>query len=82
VNQELTGIFESIGEVIDHLNVGGRICVISFHSLEDRIVRRLFGKSRWMRLSERIACVGVCGKTPQIKILQNTFDYRRKRKKE
>ncbi|MFA6619074.1 MAG: 16S rRNA (cytosine(1402)-N(4))-methyltransferase RsmH [Candidatus Neomarinimicrobiota bacterium] len=42
VNQELESIKKSISDAIDMLNPGGRIVVISFHSLEDRIVKNLF----------------------------------------
>ena len=39
VNDELGGVREMIDTAPDALNTGGRICVISFHSLEDRIVK-------------------------------------------
>ncbi len=42
VNQELEGIGQLLDDVIDRLVVGGRLVVISFHSLEDRIVKRRF----------------------------------------
>jgi 16S rRNA (cytosine1402-N4)-methyltransferase len=42
VNQELTVLKESLDTMIDHLNPGGRICVITFHSLEDRITKIKF----------------------------------------
>ncbi len=42
VNDELTSIEEAAGKTIDHLMAGARICVISFHSLEDRIVKNAF----------------------------------------
>lgn len=42
VNNELGVIEESILKAFDLLNSGGRICVITFHSLEDRIVKNLF----------------------------------------
>lgn len=42
VNEELSGLEEGITKVIKYLNRQGRICVISFHSLEDRIVKHLF----------------------------------------
>ena len=42
VNDELAALEESLQDAIDMLNPGGRIVVISFHSLEDKIVKRLF----------------------------------------
>ena len=42
VNDELTSIEKGLDSVIDMLNPGGRLCVISFHSLEDRIVKNKF----------------------------------------
>ena len=45
LNQELTILEQSIDQMIDLLNPGGRICIITFHSLEDRIVKRIFRKN-------------------------------------
>ena len=42
VNDELKSIEEALNDAIDMLNVGGRICVITFHSLEDRIAKSIF----------------------------------------
>ncbi len=42
VNKELEIIEKTIRSAVDRLNIGGRICVISFHSLEDRIVKNTF----------------------------------------
>ncbi len=42
VNDELSELYETLLEMADSLNENGRICVISFHSLEDRIVKRAF----------------------------------------
>ncbi len=44
VNQELTGLDEVLLVVLDYLGPEGRLAVISFHSLEDRIVKRTFQK--------------------------------------
>lgn len=54
VNQELTGLEEALEVATGHLNPGGRIAVISFHSLEDRVVKHLF-----RRLAARGAVPGV-----------------------
>ena len=48
---------------------GGRLCIITFHSLEDRIVKQAF-----KRLEDPCTCakefpVCVCGKTPQVKVI-------------
>lgn len=42
VNDELGALEEGLKKAISWLDAGGRICVISFHSLEDRIVKNLF----------------------------------------
>jgi len=42
VNQELEGLDQFISTAISHLNKGGRLAIISFHSLEDRIVKNTF----------------------------------------
>lgn len=42
VNEELTNLEKTLPQVLDELEVGGRIGIISFHSLEDRIVKRFF----------------------------------------
>ena len=42
VNGELEGLKEALLDIIDSLNVDGRFCVLTFHSLEDRIVKDVF----------------------------------------
>lgn len=42
VNQELDALSEMLQQSVEHLSIGGRICIISYHSLEDRIVKNFF----------------------------------------
>ena len=44
VNRELEVLETALEDAIDLLNIGGRLCVISFQSLEDRIVKNIFRK--------------------------------------
>ena len=45
LNHELDVLRDSLDGMIDILNDGGRICVITFHSLEDRIVKNIFRRN-------------------------------------
>ena len=44
-NRELETLEESLDDMTDMLNSGGRFCIITFHSLEDRIVKNTFRKN-------------------------------------
>ena len=71
VNRELENLDEFIADAIDVLKPDGRLAVISFHSLEDRIVKQTF-----RRLSGRCECpprlpVCQCGAVRRIEILTN-----------
>ena len=44
-NRELDVLKSSLDDFIELLNPGGRLCVITFHSLEDRIVKTIFRKN-------------------------------------
>ncbi len=44
INQELEALTTCLSEILSVLSVGGRLCVISFHSLEDRIVKQFMQK--------------------------------------
>ena len=45
LNQELEVLKDSLDDMIDLLKPGGRICIITFHSLEDRIVKYSFRRN-------------------------------------
>ena len=68
VNDEFSAVDELLQAAIPRLNPGGRLCVISFHSLEDRIVKTAFAG-----FAKGCTCppdfpVCVCGKKPQIRL--------------
>ncbi|MDR1391626.1 MAG: 16S rRNA (cytosine(1402)-N(4))-methyltransferase RsmH [Clostridiales bacterium] len=44
VNRELCGLENAIEDFLSHLDIGGRMLILTFHSLEDRIVKRTFAK--------------------------------------
>nr|WP_317322854.1 16S rRNA (cytosine(1402)-N(4))-methyltransferase RsmH [uncultured Flavonifractor sp.] len=69
VNDELGAVDKMVRAAVPHLNPGGRLAVISFHSLEDRIV-----KNGLAEYAKGCTCppdfpVCVCGKTPQIRLV-------------
>lgn len=69
VNGELDGLYELTLALTKRLKVGGRIAILTFHSLEDRIVKEAF-----KYLENPCTCpssfpVCVCGKKPEIKII-------------
>ncbi len=62
-NHELQVLSDSLDEMIDFLNPGGRLCIITFHSLEDRIVKNAFKKAENpCTCPPGLPCV--CGKAP------------------
>ncbi len=65
VNQELKVLEESLDGMIDLLNDGGRICVITFHSLEDRIVKNIFRRNEHPCTCPPEFPVCVCQKRPK-----------------
>ena len=69
VNDELNSVAKVMEDAIPKLNPGGRLAVITFHSLEDRIVKNAMANA-----SKGCTCppnfpVCVCGKKPQVKVI-------------
>lgn len=69
VNGELDGLYEFIEAITLRLRKGGRIAVITFHSLEDRIVKNAFKELEKDCICDKRLPVCVCGKRQEIKIL-------------
>lgn len=68
-NKELEVLRESLDELIDLLNPGGRLCIITFHSLEDRIVKTAFKKAENPCTCPPSFPVCVCGKVSRGKVI-------------
>lgn len=65
VNRELDILKTGIGSFIDLLNPGGRLAIISFHSLEDRIVKTAFREAQEPCICPKDFPVCVCGRKPK-----------------
>ena len=68
-NRELDVLKNSLEEMIRFLNPGGRICIITFHSLEDRIVKSMFKKQENPCTCPPGFPVCTCGKTSLGKVI-------------
>ena len=69
VNDELAPLAQALEDFVRMLKPGGRICVITFHSLEDRIVKRCFQTLAHPCVCPPKAPICVCGRKPQVKVL-------------
>ena len=69
VNHELDVITPAIDSAISRLNKGGRIVIMTFHSLEDRIVKSSFNTYAQGCICPKDFPICVCGNKPKIKII-------------
>ena len=69
VNDELQPLEQALKDLTDCLKPGGRICVITFHSLEDRIVKRCFKTLENPCICPPKAPICICGRKPVVKVL-------------
>lgn len=69
VNRELEVIKNVIPDIVERLNENGRLCIITFHSLEDRIVKDSFKDLARGCICPKELYVCVCNNKPKIKII-------------
>ncbi len=67
VNDELNQLEQAVDEFIDVLGDGGRLCIITFHSLEDRIVKEAFNRRANPCICPKEFPVCTCGKKADVK---------------
>lgn len=68
-NRELDVLNDNIDRITDCLNPGGRLCIITFHSLEDRIVKNAFRRNENPCTCPPEFPVCVCGKMPKGRVI-------------
>ena len=69
VNDELAPLETALKDFVSCLKPGGRICVITFHSLEDRIVKNCFRTLEHPCICPPKAPICTCGRKPSVKVL-------------
>ncbi|MDD4170668.1 MAG: 16S rRNA (cytosine(1402)-N(4))-methyltransferase RsmH [Syntrophomonas sp.] len=70
VNEELEALQEVLPQAVAALKTGGRLCVISFHSLEDRIVKQFIQENSRTCICPPSFPICVCNHKPQLKMIK------------
>lgn len=69
VNNEISRLENTLTDMIDSLNVGGRLCVITFHSAEDKIVKHLFRDKAVKCICSKEAIKCTCNHQPDVRLI-------------
>jgi 16S rRNA (cytosine1402-N4)-methyltransferase len=69
VNDELAPLSKALDDWVDCLLPGGRLCVITFHSIEDRVVKRAFARMQKPCVCPPQAPICTCGRLPAARVL-------------
>lgn len=69
VNGELDGLYETVINMARSLKKGGRIAILTFHSLEDRIVKRAFKELECDCICDKSIPICICGKKKEVEIV-------------
>ncbi len=71
VNGELEGLYQTVLDLVRALKPNGRIAILTFHSLEDRIVKRAFKELETDCICDKSLPICVCGKKKEVKIVNS-----------
>lgn len=69
VNDELVPLEQALRDIVKVLEPGGRLCVIAFHSLEDRVVKTTFKNLADPCICPKSFPICICGKRPEVKLI-------------
>ena len=69
VNDEIAPLEKALGDWVSRIRPGGRMCVITFHSIEDRIVKRVFRTMQNPCICPPKAPICTCGRVPVARVM-------------
>ena len=69
VNDEIAPLEKALNDWVSRIRPGGRMCVITFHSIEDRIVKRVFRTMQNPCICPPKAPICTCGRVPVARVM-------------